>query len=336
MCLSTLIGRGDLTADQTGWVMRQILAGEATPSQIAGFAVALRAKGETVEEVEGLVATMYEFAAPFEYDGRAVDIVGTGGDRSHTVNISTMAAIVAAGAGAAGAQARQPLGVVEVRVGRRARGARDPARSDAGAGRGRDGARSGSPSASRRSSTARCGTPPCRGASSASRRRSTSSARSPTRPAPPPRRSVSPTPGWRGSSPACSPVAASRDSCSAATTASTSSPRRRPRTSGRSSVARSARESSTRPTSASARSQPDDLRGGDVDVQRRRRAPRRSQGERGPVRDAVLLNAASAIAAYDAATDPSPSGWRWPRARPRPSTPVPPSQARRLGRAPHR
>ena len=69
MCLSTLIGRGDLTADQTGWVMRQILAGEATPSQIAGFAVALRAKGETVEEIEGLVATMYEFAAPFDYHG---------------------------------------------------------------------------------------------------------------------------------------------------------------------------------------------------------------------------------------------------------------------------
>ena len=79
--------------------MREILAGEATPSQIAGFAVLLRAKGETVEEVEGLVATMYEFAAPLKYDGRAVDIVGTGGDRSHTVNISTMAALVTAGAG---------------------------------------------------------------------------------------------------------------------------------------------------------------------------------------------------------------------------------------------
>ncbi len=97
--LSRLISRADLSADQTGWAMREILAGEATPSQIAGFAVALRAKGETVEEVEGLVATMYEFAAPLTYDARAVDIVGTGGDRAHTVNISTMAALVTAGAG---------------------------------------------------------------------------------------------------------------------------------------------------------------------------------------------------------------------------------------------
>ncbi len=79
--------------------MRQILAGDATPAQIAGFAVAMRSKGETVEEVEGLVATMYDFAPPLKVDARAVDIVGTGGDRSHTVNISTMAAIVTAGAG---------------------------------------------------------------------------------------------------------------------------------------------------------------------------------------------------------------------------------------------
>jgi anthranilate phosphoribosyltransferase len=97
--LSGLIARRDLTAEQTGWAMREILAGEATPSQIAGFAVALRSKGETVEEVEGLVGTMYEFAAPLTFADRAVDIVGTGGDRAHTVNISTMAALVTAGAG---------------------------------------------------------------------------------------------------------------------------------------------------------------------------------------------------------------------------------------------
>ncbi len=97
--LSGLIAGRDLAAVQTAWAMRQILSGEATPSQIAGFAVALRSKGETVDEVEGLVSTMYEFAAPLEYAARAVDIVGTGGDRSHTVNISTMAALVTAGAG---------------------------------------------------------------------------------------------------------------------------------------------------------------------------------------------------------------------------------------------
>jgi anthranilate phosphoribosyltransferase len=97
--LAALIGGADLTSDDTAWVMRQILSGDATAAQIAGFAVALRSKGETVAEVEGLVETMYEFAVPLTYAPRAVDIVGTGGDRAHTVNISTMAAIVAAGAG---------------------------------------------------------------------------------------------------------------------------------------------------------------------------------------------------------------------------------------------
>jgi anthranilate phosphoribosyltransferase len=97
--LGPLIAGADLSSEQTGWAMRRILGGEASPAQIAGFAVALRGKGETVDEVEGLVATMYEFAAPLTWPERAVDIVGTGGDRSHTVNISTMAAIVTAGAG---------------------------------------------------------------------------------------------------------------------------------------------------------------------------------------------------------------------------------------------
>ena len=80
--------------------MGEILAGEATPAQIAGFAVALRAKGETIDELEGLVAAMYEHATPLVVTGRVLDVVGTGGDRSMSVNISTMAAIVAAGAGA--------------------------------------------------------------------------------------------------------------------------------------------------------------------------------------------------------------------------------------------
>ena len=80
--------------------MAEILAGEATPTQIAGFAVALRAKGETIEELEGLVNGMYEHSTPIVVTGRVLDVVGTGGDRSMSVNISTMAAIVAAGAGA--------------------------------------------------------------------------------------------------------------------------------------------------------------------------------------------------------------------------------------------
>jgi len=98
--LSELIRGGDLSAAQTSWAMSQILSGEATAVQIAGFAVALRAKGETVDELEGLVRAMYDHAAPISVPGRVLDVVGTGGDRSMSVNISTMAAIVAAGAGA--------------------------------------------------------------------------------------------------------------------------------------------------------------------------------------------------------------------------------------------
>jgi anthranilate phosphoribosyltransferase len=79
--------------------MDEIMAGQATPAQLAGFAVLLRAKGETSAELEGLVATMLARAAPVAVAGRAVDLVGTGGDQAHTANISTMAAIVVAGSG---------------------------------------------------------------------------------------------------------------------------------------------------------------------------------------------------------------------------------------------
>jgi anthranilate phosphoribosyltransferase len=98
--LSALVGGADLSAEQTAWAMGEILAGGATPAQIAGFAVALRAKGETIDEVTGLVESMYAVATPLSVPGRLLDVVGTGGDRSMSVNISTMAAIVAAGAGA--------------------------------------------------------------------------------------------------------------------------------------------------------------------------------------------------------------------------------------------
>ena len=98
--LSALVGGVDLTADQTSWAMSEILSGEASPAQIAGFAVALRAKGETIDELEGLVRGMLAHSTPLVVTGRVLDVVGTGGDRSMSVNISTMAAIVAAGAGA--------------------------------------------------------------------------------------------------------------------------------------------------------------------------------------------------------------------------------------------
>jgi anthranilate phosphoribosyltransferase len=98
--LGALIRREDLPAQATAWAMNEIMSGAATPAQIGAFAVALRAKGETVEELEGLVATMYRHANLIEVPGPTVDVVGTGGDGAKTVNISTMSAIVAAGAGA--------------------------------------------------------------------------------------------------------------------------------------------------------------------------------------------------------------------------------------------
>ncbi|MFJ6213869.1 anthranilate phosphoribosyltransferase [Streptomyces sp. NPDC092296] len=98
--LTALLRRQDLGAADAAWAMAEIMSGEATPVQVAGFMVALRAKGETVDEVSGLVEALYRYAEPLEIPGPAVDIVGTGGDRAKTVNISTMSAIVAAGAGA--------------------------------------------------------------------------------------------------------------------------------------------------------------------------------------------------------------------------------------------
>ncbi|TCJ23731.1 anthranilate phosphoribosyltransferase [Nocardioides jejuensis] len=98
--LTALVTRTDLTSEQAAWAMGEILAGAATSAQVAGFAVGLRSKGETLVEIDGLLSAMYEHATPLEIPGRTLDIVGTGGDRSHSVNISTMAAIVAAGAGA--------------------------------------------------------------------------------------------------------------------------------------------------------------------------------------------------------------------------------------------
>jgi len=98
--LGALVAGTDLDAAQTAWAMGEILSGQATAVQVAGFAVALRAKGETIDEVLGLVEAMYAVATPISVEGRTLDVVGTGGDRSMSVNISTMAAIVAAGAGA--------------------------------------------------------------------------------------------------------------------------------------------------------------------------------------------------------------------------------------------
>ncbi|WP_428934431.1 anthranilate phosphoribosyltransferase [Streptomyces sp. ACT015] len=98
--LNGLLAGQDLSADDTAWAMDLIMRGEATDAQIAGFVVALRAKGETVQEIDGLVRTMYAHANVIEVPGPCVDIVGTGGDGAKTVNISTMSSIVVAGTGA--------------------------------------------------------------------------------------------------------------------------------------------------------------------------------------------------------------------------------------------
>jgi anthranilate phosphoribosyltransferase len=98
--LGALLRHEDLAAEDTAWAMDQIMGGDATAAQIAGFAVALRAKGETVAEFEGLTRAMLGRATLIDVPGDIVDIVGTGGDQAHTVNISTMATIVVAGTGA--------------------------------------------------------------------------------------------------------------------------------------------------------------------------------------------------------------------------------------------
>jgi anthranilate phosphoribosyltransferase len=100
--LSRLVRRDDLPAALAEQVLATILAGDATDAQIAAFAVALRAKGETPEELAALVRTMLRFAESMVLTDAAtvIDTCGTGGDRAGTVNVSTMAALVAAGAGA--------------------------------------------------------------------------------------------------------------------------------------------------------------------------------------------------------------------------------------------
>lgn len=98
--ISRLLARENLTADDAATAMTAIMQGEASDVQIAGFLVALRAKGETSAEIAGLVRTMREFAVHVPVEGATVDTCGTGGDRSGTFNISTVSAVVAAGAGA--------------------------------------------------------------------------------------------------------------------------------------------------------------------------------------------------------------------------------------------
>ncbi len=98
--LGRLFRRDDLTASETAAALDSVLAGEASSVLVAAFLAALRTKGETVEEISGLVAAMRARAEPLEIEGELVDTCGTGGDRSRTINVSTMSALVVAAAGA--------------------------------------------------------------------------------------------------------------------------------------------------------------------------------------------------------------------------------------------
>ncbi|MBF4548964.1 anthranilate phosphoribosyltransferase [Pseudoclavibacter sp. RFBJ3] len=97
--LEKLLGGDDLSVAQATWAMRQVMSGDVSEARLAAFLVALRAKGETVEEVVGFRDAILEHAVPLEVPPLALDIVGTGGDMVGTVNVSTMASMVCAGAG---------------------------------------------------------------------------------------------------------------------------------------------------------------------------------------------------------------------------------------------
>ncbi|CAM5328795.1 anthranilate phosphoribosyltransferase [Leifsonia shinshuensis] len=97
--LTALLAREDLSVADAAWAMDQVMTGEATEAQLAAFLIALRAKGETVDEIVGFRDAILDHAVPLPVDPMALDIVGTGGDRFGTVNVSTTASIVAAATG---------------------------------------------------------------------------------------------------------------------------------------------------------------------------------------------------------------------------------------------
>lgn len=92
--LTTLLERRDLSVWESTWAMRQIMRGDVTQAQLAGFLVALRAKGETIDEIVGFRDAILEAAVPLPVSPDVLDIVGTGGDRVGTVNVSTTAAVI--------------------------------------------------------------------------------------------------------------------------------------------------------------------------------------------------------------------------------------------------
>ena len=180
--LGTLMEGGDLDADTARVTMAEILEGAASPAQIAAFIVALRMKGETVAELGGMVDAMLDASTRVDIDtsGPVIDVVGTGGDRAHTINVSTLSAVGGRRCRWPRLQARQPGGVVGLRRRRppRGPGRRDRAGSDRRGGVRRRGRHRVLLRAAR--TTRRCATPVRPAATWASPRRSTSSARSRT------------------------------------------------------------------------------------------------------------------------------------------------------------
>lgn len=97
--IAKMLGREDLTVSEATWAMNEVMSGAAPEAALAGFLIALRAKGETIDEVVGFRDAILDHATTVQLPTRALDIVGTGGDRHRTVNISTMASFVCAAAG---------------------------------------------------------------------------------------------------------------------------------------------------------------------------------------------------------------------------------------------
>ena len=137
--LKSIIGKvatgATLSREEAASAFDSMMSGEATPSQMGGLLMALRVRGETVDEITGAVSAMRGKMLRVQAPADAVDVVGTGGDGSGSVNVSTCASFIVAGAGVPGRQARQPRAVVALGRGRRAGFARRQDRSHAGPGR---------------------------------------------------------------------------------------------------------------------------------------------------------------------------------------------------------
>ena len=97
--IDAVVSGRSLSMEEAAGVTREIMEGEATPSQLGAFLTALRLKGDSIQEIAGMASVMREKALRVNVDGPLVDSVGTGGDGKNTFNISTAAAFVAAGAG---------------------------------------------------------------------------------------------------------------------------------------------------------------------------------------------------------------------------------------------